>query len=40
LNERAFRLPSGYRSNQYEVKVVGSDIINSIYIASSMSEII
>jgi len=40
LNERAFRLPSGYRSNQYEVKVVGTDIINSVVVATSMSEIV
>ena len=39
LNENAFRLPAGYRSNQYEVKVVGTDIVNSVHIASSMSEL-
>lgn len=39
LNENAFRLPAGYRSNQYEVKIVGTDIVNSVYIASSMSEL-
>ena len=40
LNERAFRLPSGYRSNQFEVKLVGTDIINSVSVATSMSDII
>ena len=40
LNENAFRLPSGYRSNQFEVKVVGTDIINSVSVATSMSEIV
>ena len=40
LNEHAFRLPSGYRSNQFEVKVVGTDIINSVSVATSMSEIV
>jgi hypothetical protein len=39
LNENAFRLPAGYKSNQFEVKVVGTDIINSVSVATSMSEI-
>ncbi len=36
----AFRLPSGYRSNQFQFEVSGTDILQSVSVASSMGELI
>lgn len=38
-NDKAFKLPSGYKAKEFEVVVEGTTTINSIYIASTAAEL-
>jgi hypothetical protein len=38
-NDRPFKLPSGYKAKEYEAVVEGTAVINSIYIASTASDL-